>query len=76
MENGKDYILFYLKMLLESTSHEGYLRFNEIIPYDEKMLSVVTNTNIDIVRNAVKIFQSLKNDGDIRRSNNLYERTT
>ena len=60
MENGKDYILFYLKMLLESTSHEGYLRFNEIIPYDEKMLSVVTNTNIDIVRNAVKIFQSLK----------------
>lgn len=60
MENGKDYILFYLKLLLESISHEGQLRFSETIPYNEKMLSVITNTNIDIVRSAMKILAELK----------------
>ena len=59
MENGKDYILFYLKMLLESIDHEGNLRFSETIPYNEKMLSVITNTNIDIVRSAMKVFIEL-----------------
>lgn len=59
MENGKDYILFYLKLLLESVDHEGHLRFSETIPYNEKMLSVVTNTNIDIVRSAMKLFTEL-----------------
>lgn len=60
MENGKDYILFYLKMLLESIDHEGELRFSDTIPYNEKMLSVITNTNIDIVRSAMKVFIDLK----------------
>jgi len=59
MENGKDYILFYLKLLVESISHEGELRFSETVPYDEKMLSTITNTNIDIVRSAVSAFQKL-----------------
>lgn len=58
--NGKDYILFYLKLLVESIDHEGHLRFSDTIPYDEKMLSVVTNTNIDIVRSSIKIFNELK----------------
>ena len=60
MPNGKDYILFYLKMLLESIDHEGALRFSETIPYNEQMLSVITNTNIDIVRAAMKIFIELQ----------------
>lgn len=59
MPNGKDYILFYLKMLLESIDHEGELRFSETIPYNEQMLSVITNTNIDIVRSAMKVFIDL-----------------
>jgi predicted phage replisome organizer len=59
MPNGKDYILFYLKLLLESIDHEGTLRFSETIPYNEQMLSVVTDTNIDIVRSAMKIFVEL-----------------
>lgn len=58
--NGKDYCLFYLKLLLESVTHNGELRFNEAIPYDENMLSVVTNTNIDIVRSAMKVLYQLK----------------
>lgn len=59
MPNGKDYILFYLKLLLESVDHEGSLRFSDTIPYSESMLSVVTNTNVDIVRSAMKIFIEL-----------------
>lgn len=59
MPNGKDYILFYLKLLLESIDHEGTLRFSDAVPYNENMLSVVTNTNIDIVRAAMKMFLEL-----------------
>lgn len=59
MPNGKDYVLFYLKLLLESIDHEGSLRFSDTIPYNEQMLSVVTNTNIDIVRAAMKLFIDL-----------------
>lgn len=59
MDNGKDYVLFYLKLLVESIDHEGQLRFSETIPYDEKMLATITNMNIDIVRSAIKIFTEL-----------------
>ena len=60
MPNGKDYVLFYLKLLLESIDHEGSLRFSDTIPYNEQMLSVVTNTNVDIVRSAMKLFVDLQ----------------
>jgi predicted phage replisome organizer len=59
MDNGKDYLLFYLKLLVESIDHEGNLRFSDTIPYNDKMLSVITDTNIDIVRSAVKVFSEL-----------------
>ena len=59
MPNGKDYILFYLKVICESANHGGNLRFSETIPYSEEMLATITNTNVDVVRNAIKIFQEL-----------------
>ena len=59
MPNGKDYILFYLKLLCESVDHDGNLRFSEQIPYSEQMLSTITNTNVDIVRSAIKVFTEL-----------------
>lgn len=59
MPNGKDYILFYLKLLCESVDHDGNLRFSEEIPYNEEMLATITNTNVDIVRSAVKLFAGL-----------------
>jgi predicted phage replisome organizer len=49
-----------LKLLLESVDHEGSLRFSDTIPYNEQMLSVVTDTNIDIVRSAMKLFIELQ----------------
>ena len=59
MPNGKDYILFYLKLLLESIDHDGKLRFSETIPYNEQMLSVITNTNVDVVKSAMDVFIGL-----------------
>lgn len=58
-KNGAEYLLFYLNLLTESIDHEGMLRFSELIPYDEKMLSTITDTNIDIVRSAVTLFTNL-----------------
>jgi len=60
LPNGKEYLLFYLKLLVESIDHEGALRFSDTVPYNEQMLSVITNTNIDIVRSAMKLFDTLK----------------
>jgi predicted phage replisome organizer len=58
--NGKDYVLFYLKLLVESVDHLGNLRFSDTIPYNEHMLATITNTNIDIVRSAMKVFTELQ----------------
>lgn len=59
MPNGKEYAYFLLKLMAESISHEGRLRVSEAIPYNEEMLSSLTNTNIDIVRSAIKAFEAL-----------------
>lgn len=59
MTNGKDYIIFYLSLLLESIETIGHLRFSELVPYNEDMLSSVTDTNVDIVRTAIKLFNQL-----------------
>ena len=59
MPNGKDYILLYLKLLVESIDHNGELRFSDTIPYNDEMISVITNTNIDIVKNAMNVFIKL-----------------
>lgn len=60
MPNGKEYILFYLKLLCESVDHDGSLRFSDEIPYNENMLAVITNTNVDIVKAACKMFTELQ----------------
>ncbi len=60
MPNGKDYVLFYLKLLCESVDHEGNLRFSDSVPYNAEMLATITDTNIDVVRSAVKVFTELE----------------
>lgn len=58
-KNGKDYIIFYMKLLLKSIKNEGSLLFRNCIPYTPEMLSTITNTNIDTVNAAIKMFVSL-----------------
>lgn len=59
MQNGKDYIIFYLALMLESVETVGHLRFTSFVPYNAEMLASVTDTNVDIVRSATKIFCEL-----------------
>ena len=58
-ENGKDYIIFYLKLALKSLQDEGYLiRYvgERLMPYDVKALAKLTNTSPDTVAVAMKLF--------------------
>lgn len=58
-KNGKDYVLFYLKLCLKSLSNDGYLiRYvgQKLIPFDVNSLSSLTNTPHDTVAVAMKLF--------------------
>lgn len=59
MDNGAEYINFYLKLLLKSIKTEGRLYFRDTIPYSPKMLASITGTNIDTVKVGVDLFLSL-----------------
>ena len=59
MPNGKDYIIFYLSLMLESVETVGHLRFTSLVPYNAEMLASVTDTNVDIVKTAIEVFCNL-----------------
>jgi predicted phage replisome organizer len=59
MPNGKDYIIFYMKLLLKSIENDGKLYFRNTIPYSPEMLASVTSTNIDTIKVAVDLFLKL-----------------
>lgn len=61
-ENGKDYIIFYLKLCLKSLQNDGSLiRYvgEKLIPYDVKALANLTDTKIDTVAVAMKAFEEI-----------------
>ena len=55
-ENGYLYSNILLKMYLKSLKSEGRLMFRENIPYNSKMLSVITGHNADVIDKAINIF--------------------
>lgn len=59
MENGNEYVLMYLKLLCEATSHNGELRFSESVPYTLKMLSAVIDMDVDSLKVGVEIIREL-----------------
>lgn len=59
LPSGKEYVLFYLKLLCLSISNEGELRLSDTIPYSDSMLSTLTRTDIETVRSAVKAFTEI-----------------
>jgi predicted phage replisome organizer len=70
--NGAQYIIFWQKLMLKSIEQvePGLLRYKEEIPYDERTLATVTNTDVDVVRSAVKLFAELhmverRSNGDL-----------
>lgn len=61
-ENGKDYLIFYLKLCLKSLKDDGKLiRFvgQTLMPYDIPALAKYANTKIDTVAVAMKLFEKI-----------------
>lgn len=61
-ENGKDYVIFYLKLLLKSLNDNGKLIRvvgSVLMPYDARALAKLTNTNIDTVTTAMNAFEQI-----------------
>lgn len=75
-KNGKDYVIFYLKLMLKSLQNDGSLiRYvgEKLIPYDITALAKLTGTNEDTVAVAMKTFVDiglvdLKDSGEIYMS--------
>ena len=59
MENGYLYSNILMKMYLRSLKSGGRLMLNDRIPYNPEMLSKVLGHNVDVVKNAIKIFKEL-----------------
>jgi len=60
MEYGREVVLFYIKLMLESIDHEGELRFSERLPYSNPMLANLTDTPESIVDTSMEILQDFK----------------
>ena len=61
-ENGKEYVLFYLKLCLKSIKSNGILirRVGTmLVPYDTHKLSEMTKTDFDTVVVAMKLFREI-----------------
>lgn len=61
-ENGKEYVIFYLKLCLKSLKDDGNLiRYvgQKLIPYDIKALAKLTSTPPDTVAVAMKTFAEI-----------------
>lgn len=61
-ENGKEYSLFYLKLCLKSLKNNGAL-VRQIgtkeVPYTLKKLAEITNTSVDVAKQAVEILKEI-----------------
>ena len=53
MQSGREILLFYIKLMIESVDHEGTLRFSKEKPYTNGTLAGVTDTPQDIVELAM-----------------------
>ena len=60
MEYGREVVLFYIKLMLESIDHEGELRFSERLPYSNPMIANLTDTPESIVDTSMEVLQDFK----------------
>lgn len=59
MPNGKINQLIYLKLLLESITHDGELRFNQELPYTNEMLATICEVDKETMDSAMNYLKSL-----------------
>lgn len=61
-KNGKEYVLFYLKLCLKSLKSDGFLMRNVgniIVPYNIENLAEITNTKVDTAMVALKLLEEM-----------------
>jgi predicted phage replisome organizer len=59
IENGAEYVNFYLQLLLKSLNHEGKLMFREVVPYTVEMLATVNDVSLEVATEAIEVFTNL-----------------
>lgn len=59
MENGYLYSNILLKLYLKSLKDKGKLMYKDRIPYNVDMLAKLTRHNVDIVRQAIRVFKDM-----------------
>ena len=60
LPNGRLYALIYLELLAESTSHDGELRYSQMLPYDTVTLAAVIDEDKDNLEKAIETFERLE----------------
>ena len=60
MEGGREALLLYIKLLVESVSHGGELRSSPTKPYTREMIAALTATPIDIVNASFELLKDLE----------------
>jgi hypothetical protein len=59
MEGGESIVYYYMKLMLLSVETFGMLRISNELPYYDENLSIVTNTEIDLVMRANEILYDM-----------------
>lgn len=59
MPDGYLYSNILLKLYLRSLKNDGYLMFNDLIPYNSQMLATITRHQVGTIEKAIEIFQKL-----------------
>ena len=59
MPDGYMYSNILLKLYLRSLKNEGKLMYNDMIPYNSKMISTITKHSIGDVEYALKLFEQM-----------------
>lgn len=59
LKNGKNIVLIYIELMLESVSHEGYLRLSESKPYDLNTLSAVISEDKKTLAKALEVLMEM-----------------
>jgi len=60
LPDGNEFLIFLLKLYVESVPHAATLRFSDDLPYTNQMLANITDTDPAIVDKAMDFFKSMK----------------
>lgn len=60
LPDGDRYLTMYLKLMCESISHEGYLRYSKATAYTPKMLASVIQMDPKVVEEGLKALEGLE----------------